>query len=449
MKMRKIFLKIVLIVVCICTFSIHGEENINSRQDHGNKESDTTQEKISSNNEAASISANPAAVNVETGTGAIGEKLGFKKESGIRIGALWIGDINYLMTGGVQPHKSSGNSLFQLKLSIDFEKRFGWKGGLFGIEFLRFDGSPTNVEAGCVQGYNGLTESPPLNRSQLYQLWFRQELFDKKLVFRIGKSIPSNDFNNVIRPLPLTEVSLAIPATTGVIYTPIFVNPSLLGVLPGYYNSAFGITVNFIPTETYYLSYGAFDGNLARGKQTGIRGPQFNGYYFHIAEGGLLWQIGEPKMPGKIAIGVWYQSGKLTAMPNIEQKGAQGIYLFGSQRLWRRHPGLDNSGLIGFVQAGINHAKTLPINKYFGAGLTFLGLVPHRPDDSFGCGIAFSKLNHHQFPRKKELLLQGYYQASLYKNIFFESALSYIPEPGAQNHLKSAWAGTARIISLF
>lgn len=442
--------KILLIVMCICTFSIYGEEKFNPGQASGDKESGITQENKSLNTEAGeSVSANPAAVNVETGTGAIGEKLGFKKESGIRIGGLWIGDINYLMTGGVQPHKLSGNSLFQLSLNIDFEKRFGWKGGLFGIEFLQFNGRPTNEEAGCVQGYNSLPGSPPLDRSELYQFWFRQELFHKKIVIRIGKSLPSNDFNNLIRPIPLQEVSETIPATTGLIYTPIFVNPTLLGVLPGYYNSAFGITINFIPIESYYISYGAYDGNLARGKQTGLRGPQFNGYYFHIVETGYSWKIGERKMPGKIAVGVWYQSGKLTAGTNIEQKGAQGIYFFGTQRLWRRHPGVDNSGLVGFVQAGINQAKTLPISKYFGTGLTFLGLIPHRPNDSFGCGIALSKLNHHLFARKKELLLQGYYQAQLYKNIFFETALSYIPEPGAKKHLKSSWAGTARIISLF
>jgi porin len=378
--------------------------------------------------------------------------LGFKKESGIRIGGVWIGDINYLITGGVEPHKSSGNTLFQIGLNIDLEKRFGWKGGMFGIEFLQFDGRPTNEQAGCVQGYNGLPEAPPLDRSELYQLWIRQELFDKKLVIRIGKSIPSFDFNNVIRPIPARESSLLIPAITSLIYTPIFINPTMLGVLPGYYNSAYGITINFVPVESYYISYGAYDGNLARGKQTGLRGPQFNGYYFNIAESGYSWHIGEPKLPGKIAIGVWYQSGKLTAgskAPNVQQNGARGVYLFGSQRLWRRHPGVDNSGLIGFVQGGLNDDKTMQINKYFGTGLTFLGLVPHRLNDSFGFGLALSKLNHHLLARKKELLLQGYYQALLYKNIYFESALSYIPKPGAQKHLKSAWASTARIISVF
>lgn len=433
-------------LICLFAFSLYGDEQSGS---------------ITLSKETNNVSSNPAAVNAVTGTGTLGELLGLKKRSGIRLGGLWIGDLNYLITGGVNPHKWSGNNLFQLSFSIDFEKRFGWKGGMFCIEYLRLDARPTNTDAGCVQGYNGLTEVPPFSRSELYQIWFRQELFNKKLVIRIGKSIPSYDFNNVIRPVPLSEASLSIPAITSLIYSPIFVNTTLLGVLPGYYNSAYGITLTYLPIETYYISYGVYDGNLARGRQTGLRGPEFNGYYFHIGETGYAWLLGNPKMPGKIAVGGWYQSGKLTATPNITQKGASvpapnitqkgasGVYLYASQRLWRRRPGIDNSGLVGFVQAGINWAKTLRMNNFYGTGFTFLGLVPHRLDDSFGCGLALSKLNQNLFPRKKEILLQGYYQAQICNSIFFESALSYIPKPGAQTNLKSAWAATGRIISLF
>lgn len=44
--------------------------------------------------------SNPSAVEIYTGTGALGESLGFEKDSGVRIGALWIGDLNYLIAGG-------------------------------------------------------------------------------------------------------------------------------------------------------------------------------------------------------------------------------------------------------------------------------------------------------------------------------------------------------------
>lgn len=389
------------------------------------------------------VSSNPGAVNITTGTGALGESLGFSKDSGVYLGGLLVEDINYLFCGGADPRKSSGNSLFILSLNLNSEKLNLWEGGSFGTEFLQFNGRPTNLQAGSVQGYNGLTERPPLDRSELFQLWIRQEFFCKKLIVRIGKSIPSYDFNNVVRPLPIGD---NLQATTELIYTPIFINSTLLGVLPGYYNSAYGICLTYTPQDNFYINYGLYDGNLARGKQIGLRGPQFNAYRFQIAEAGYSW--GQKSYPGDVGIGGWNQSGKLTSN-GVTEHGTSGVYIFGSQRLWSQHFGEDGSGIIGFMQAGVNNSKTLPVNIYAGAGLSFLGLVPYRKDDSFGIGIAFAKLNHRQLERPRELICQGYYQAKLFGDVYLLSTISYIPNPGLAPNLQPAFAATARIIASF
>src|SRR5205085_2050044 len=172
------------------------------------------------------------------------------------------------------------------------EKLGAWKGGLFGVQYLQFNGSPTNAQAGSVQGYNSLPGPPPLNRSELYQLWYRQILFHDKLNVRVGKMVPTYDFDNVIKPVPLNQDKLFIPAVSGLIFTPLFVNPSMLGVMPGYYNSAYGVTTNFTPNKNWYASYSVFDSDLAQGVQTGLRGPDFNGAYFNIGEVGLDWLLG-------------------------------------------------------------------------------------------------------------------------------------------------------------
>ena len=84
-----------------------------------------------------------------------------------------------------------------------------------------------------------------------------------------------------------------------------------------------------------------------------------------------------------------------------------------------------------------------------GAGLTGFGLLPHRQNDSMGIGASFSWLNQKTFHRRTELLLQGYYQAFVLRDVYLEPAISYIPEPGAEPNLSSAWAGTLRAIVLF
>lgn len=426
----------------------------NPHDDSSNSGQTPDVDRIKLGDSGLGISANPGAVNLLTGTAEaqrfFEKLLGVRNNHGVRIGGMWIGDTNALISGGLEPGKWSWNSLLVLDLSVDTEKLFHWKGGLFGVEFLQFNGQSTNTQAGSIQGYNGLPGPDPLNRSELYELWYRQELFDGKFVLRIGKSVPTFDFGNVLRPVPLQDENLFIPAVNGLIYTPIFVNPSMLGVIPGYYNSAYGITLNYAPTKNWYISYGVYDGNLARGKQTGLAVlPEFNGYYFNIGETGGAWLIGKNQLPGSVGTGLWYQTGQLEGPPGISENGAMGFYIFGSQRLWYKNPSKDNSGVSGFFQFGLNNSETLPIHRYFGVGFTGFGLVPKRPMDSVGVGMALSWLNQNIFERNSELMFQGFYQAHLISGLYFQPNFTYIPTPGAGLNVGGAWTSTLRAIFLF
>src|SRR5260370_13686548 len=227
-----------------------------------------------------SITGNPAAENEVPGTGLAGRLLQLPPDSGLRLGGLWLADTNGLISGGAQPGKWSWNSALIIGANFDAEKLLNWQGASFGIQFLQFNRHNTNVQAGSVQGYNSLPGAKPLDRSELYQLWYRQTLFDDRIIFRIGKIVPTYDFNNVARPVPTQDEALSIPAVTGLLYTPVFVNPTLLGAIGGYYNSVYGVTVTLAPTKKTYLNYGVPTWKYARGRQTGLTGPHFNVYYF-------------------------------------------------------------------------------------------------------------------------------------------------------------------------
>jgi porin len=395
------------------------------------------------------IAGNPGAVNSSTGTGWLGREIGMPASSGVTFGGIWVADADWVMSGGANPGNVTYNSLLIASLHIDLQKAAGLKGASIGSEFLQYNGQPTNAQAGSVQGYNSLPGPPPLDRSELYQLWWRQEFFDGKFILRVGKSVPTIDFNNVIRPVPEQDDSRTIPAVSGLIYTPLFINPTLVGVAPGYYNSAYGVTATVIPRKDLYLSYGAYDGSGATGTQTGLTGPHFSGNYFQILEAGYAWELGAQRKPGIIAAGAWYQNGLLSLPSGVTQNGAEGVYAFGSQRLWFKNPGQDNSGLSAFFQYGINHAATLPVNQFAGAGLTAFGLVPSRSLDSFGAGVAWSDLNRNIYARRDEWMIQAYYQAHLFGTAYFQPAITFIPNPGASPNLSPAWTFTARLLILF
>jgi porin len=419
----------------------------------------------SSSNSPDVITGNPAAENVLPGTGLAGRLLQVPENTGLRLGGLWLADTNGLLSGGKQPGKWSWNSALIIGANLDAEKLLAWKGASFGVQFLQFDGQDTNGQAGSVQGYNSLPGLKPLDRSELYQLWYRQSLFKDSLVIRIGKIVPTYDFNNVARPVPTHDETLDIPAVTGLLYTPVFVNPTLLGAIGGYYNSVYGFTLTLAPTRNTYINYGTYDGDVARGVQTGLTGPHFNGYYFNILEAGFDW-VAAGKYPGEFGVGGWYQTGLLHGPPGVSQNGTGGGYLFGGQRIWSSStaaiaadgkgktivpPPQDrhHASISMFVQFGINNSDTLPVKDYFGAGLTGFGLIPLRPDDSVGVGMAQSWLNTKLFNRPSELMFQGYYQAHLYAGAFFQPAISYIPTPGASSSFGSAWAVTFRFTLLF
>ena len=395
------------------------------------------------------ITGNPGAVNVAPGTGALGRLLGLDPESGLRLGGVLVSNANALLSGGNAPGTSSYNNLLIADLQADLDKLAHIPGASVGVALLRFDGQPSNQQAGLVTGYNGLPGAPPLDRTELYELWWRQSFFADRLVLRVGKMVPTYDFGNVLRPVPVRDVALQIPAVSGLLYTPVFVNPTILGALPGYYNSAYGVTATVAPSRRLYVSLGVYDGNLARGEQTGLRaGPNFNGYRFQIGEIGTAWLLGPDHLPGTFAAGVWDQTGTLTlAEPprTISQDGTHGVYGFASQRLWRD----DGKGVSGFVQFGVNDSRTMFATRYVGIGVTGFGLFPGRPRDSVGAGLAWSWLNRNRDLRHQETLLQVYDQVHVIGAVYVQPALTLSPNPGEKTARSPAVTFTVQSTVLF
>jgi porin len=398
----------------------------------------------------SAISGNPASTTFSTaGIGWLGRTMGLKEEWGVQLGGVWLADTNLVAAGGAQKGNWSSNSALFVGLYVNANKLVGWEGAAFGAQLLQLNAANTNGEAGSVQGYNGIVGSRPYERTELFQLWYAQEMIKDVLKVRIGRSTPSADFNNVLRPVTFLDKNENIPAVSGLLYSPVFVNGSILGAMPGYYNSGDGVTVNFAPTQTFYVNLGAFASNLARGQQTGQSPPHFNGYWFNIGEIGTNWQIGDGHHPGQFAIGLWHQTGVITKK-GVSQDGMGGFYMFASQRLAHGiNPAVPSSAITSFVQFGANNSETMPITQYYGAGLTAFGLIGNRDRDSFGVGMALSKLNPLLFQRPSELMFQAYYQAHIFGATFLQPTVSLIPTPGAQPNLPMTVTTTLRLTVLF
>lgn len=431
------------------------------------------------------VSGNPAFTNFDPGTGALGRLIQLPEDKGIRLGGVSLGDINKLFTGGNKPGAFSANQAFILGASVDTEKAIGWKGASFGVNFLQVNVQDTNGYAGSVPGYNSISGVPPFNRTELYEYWVTQELIEDVLKVRVGKVIPSVDFNNVTRVTRLKDNRQNVSSLSGLLYTSIFVNPTLLGVIGGYEDSVFGVTTSIAPTKNTWVTVGSYDGNKARGIPTGLHNPNLSsGYVFNIAEAGMSWLVGEQQHPGQFGIGAWYQTGKFDRpglYGNLQTTGEAGLYLYGGQRIWAgdniklyqdddASKNKDNafeskkvSSISIFYQYGVNNSKTMAIRQFSGMGFTAFSMFAGRPDDSFGAGMGISFLNQNLFHRASELMFQTYYQAAVIPDaVYLQPTLSYIPTPGqnpkntnyylppdATQYLSPALAGTLRLTAVF
>ncbi len=402
------------------------------------------------------LAINPRAITGGYFSGLLQQALGLSQDYPIKFGGVLTLGGNWLASGGLSPDTLSGDFVLGLNTKVDAERLLHIRGGEFYAGFLLYQGNDSNARAGTVQNYDNLAPPTDFHRHELYELWWRQRLFEDKLIFKIGKINAGGEFGQALNPAPVLEPQMRDWTISDILYTPAGLIPTNFK-LPIYPNPAWGLSLSLLPTKKFYVSYGVFDGNGARGVQTGPKaGPQFNGYYFHIGEVGYAWRAGAYGKPGRFAAGIWGQTGNLatgrfnsTRTAPVMTNGAMGYYAFGSQRLWYRHPGVDPSGLIAFAQFGYSDSPTNTANWYAGGGLTALGLVPRRPYDTTGVGFAWSKLNSGDGAglvfapnvppsfaastrlRSSELMLQVFYQLNLIPPYMgLQAAYTAVPTPG-------------------
>jgi porin len=421
---------------------------------------------------SAGIAANPQATYGFLGNGYLGRALGVREGSGVRLGGFLVPECNWVASGGAKPDAAVCGIALGLNASVDAEQAFRIPGGTLGVEFLLSDGGNNNDAAGSVQQYTNFTVPAPLNREQMTQLWWRQRLFNDKLMVQIGKMNGAGLFGVVLNPIVLDTPHLQDTTISNLIYVPVGLNPTLFGRLPPYPETAYGAAVHFSPVTNLYLSYGIFDGNGAIGEQTGADWlPRINDYVFHISELGYAWRLGRQAMPGRIGLGGWKQTGELWTPALSVEDGVTGYYLFGNQRLWYRDPHRDNAGLIGYLQYGHTGSNASIVKTYMGGGLTGIGLVPKRPFDTLSLGVARSDLNDTPgagaffYPdvvsdsmdlSSSELMVQTTYQANFaigtpanYWTLSAVAGYTYIHEPGQRADLPSAHVFSLRLIALF
>jgi porin len=180
---------------------------------------------------------------------------------------------------------------------------------------------------------------------------------------------------------------------------------------------------------------------------------------FVIAEAALTYGAERsPLLPGTIKIGGWKDYGNfddqrfgsdglLLADPAsdgdpLEHDGNHGVYAVVDQMLWQ--PAGSSGYIAMFLRAmGAPSDRNL-VDFSFDGGVIFAGLIPHRPNDSFGIGAAVAGISGDARAsdrdaqaigsappvRADEVLLEAVYTAELTPGWIVQPDFQYVWRPG-------------------
>lgn len=348
---------------------------------------------------------------------------------GVDVSATYAQDYFRDIDGGL---KRGGGAPGRIDLSATIDGR-AWGGStdnVFYMDLLDTFGSSISGQVGDLQG---LDNNEAYNTFKVFGAWYQHDFGNSGFSTRLGLQ----DYNALFDVIDAAGVFI---------------------------NSSFGLepTISQLPVSTFptttlgavlrwrsprglYLMGGVYDG------KPGLAGHPA-GTHIDLRSGdGILAALetgvsGGQRYPYKLAVGGWYRTSHYTDPAGQPQDRNHGLYVIGQQRLLggEHTPAVD-----AFLQFGSAQEDRNQIDRYIGVGFNVTGLVPQRPDDILGLGMArvhigSSYRRNNPGSTDTETAVELTYQASISKRLMIQPDVQYIIDPGAQHGVANAWVVGAR-----
>jgi porin len=332
---------------------------------------------------------------------------------GLNFGATYIGDFIGNVSGGT----SRGFiqlGRFDFSVDADLEKLAGWTGGRFFANTYEIYGR--GLTRNYIHNLATISETEALPDARLYNAYFEQSFYNNALNIRIGQQAADVEF------FDSETDDLFINGTFG---WPAIKASNLPAGGPAPPIAAVGIRVKAALSDRITAFAAVFNGNAAR---PGDGDPQLrdnHGLAFRVNDapwviGQVRWDydidLGGRPLAGNFTPGGWYHSGQFDdqrftaqglsiADPNgtgIAGKlgGNFGIFAVIEQTLYRpasvTAKGVSNSlpGITAFGRIAYSPPDRNLIDLYLDGGIGIVGLVPGRPFDRIGAGLAYLRISN-------------------------------------------------------
>ncbi|MCW2286202.1 porin [Rhodoblastus acidophilus] len=338
----------------------------------------------------------------------------------------------------------------ELAIDADMEKIAGWKGGLFHANGYWIQGTGlSRVYTGNILTVSNIEALPTV---RLYELWYEQKAFDDRLGVKVGQIAADTEFFVSKYGALFINGTFGWPAFTGV---------NLPSGGPGYPFATPGVRVKLgSDSDPLNILAAVFDGDPAG--QCG-QDPQICNRYgtnFRLQDPPLAmeevqyrYKLGKDDgLAGTVKLGAFQNYGNFAnlrydtvgaalggassnGVPAV-LKGDWGFYGVVDQQVWKDAG--QSAGV--FLRAGAAPQDRNTVNFYIDGGVTFAGVMPGRPDDSFGVGFAYARVSDYArgfdfdsnapVLRRSEAALEVTYQAQIVSGWSLQPDFQYIVSPG-------------------
>lgn len=347
-------------------------------------------------------------------------------EKGVTLESILTVDSLSNVSGGLS-RKSAWLGNYDLTATFDTEKMGLWSGGTLFAYFLGDFGNEISKYSGETQVVDNIEA---YSTAKLYEFWYEHSFMDGKFSALVGLHDLNSEFYALDYAGTLINSSFGIGVDVAQVGPSIFSTTSL------------AVRLKAQPTaHTYALTalYDGVPGDPEKPRGTHIKLKKDDGLFW-ANELGILSAEGEAHY--KAGLGFWYTNPKYADFAEVERTMNRGIYTIGEATLYSEGEESDQ-GLGAFYQLGFAAGDRNQLSNYFGAGLSYTGLIPSRDEDVFCVGMARAGTseayrNSVEESERAETVFEATYRAPITGYLSVQPDFQYVINPSADPSVKDS-----------
>lgn len=384
------------------------------------------------------------------------------QDTPLEVEASYALDLLANVRGGVE-RGAVGLGSLDVTGRVDLERLLGWSGASLFVYGLATHGAEPSELTGDAQVVSNI-EAP--DGVRLYEAWVQKNLDGPHLSLLVGLYDVNSEFDVIERAGVFLNSSFGIGAEFG---TSGVNGPSVFPV------TSLGARAQWHPTHQVYAQAAVLDGVPGDPEDPAAAAVHL------AAREGVLWTAevgflrhadpatrgGHPQLgrdhvhegiPWRVAAGVWQYTRAAERVDGAGSvRGRPGAYVLAEVR-----PALEGAGggrpLGVFARVGVADGRTNRFAAYTGAGVTYEGPLPGRPDDLVGLGVA-SAHNGRPYERavrragepvsSSETTVELTYRLSLGPHVEVQPDVQWVVDPDTRPGRGSALVVGLRVVAGF